>query len=355
MEVIGEQMLNEPLVAIIVPVYNTEKYVEECLQSLQKQNYGNYIVIMINDGSTDNSINVLQKFKNENKNFILINKHNGGVSSARNAGMNYLKSLLEHPKYIGFIDSDDKVTENYIGTFVENLEKFNVDYGVCSFATFDKKGINYNKNIPLKRKMTKSDIINQYFGSNEWKFSHHKTPSTHAYFLNNKFFKYKIIETQRFDESISNCEDQKFFIESLDSLQNGVCIPDLLFLYRLRSSSCTHKFSNNQDLVALWVYTNIIKNINSNLIILRQQIVKKILYYSWKIIICYLSRNHHTIDYSIYDQCRRNFFSYLSCAIRFYPFRLMQLILGKSIIKYFFLKKTNRLEKSIIDRKSEFD
>ena len=181
-------MLNEPLVAIIVPVYNTEKYVEECLLSLQKQNYNNYIVLKINDGSTDSSLRILKKFEDENKNFILIDKQNGGVSSARNAGMNYIERLTNHPKYIAFIDSDDKVTESYIETFVKNLEKFDADYSVCSFAAFDKKGIHYNNNIPSKTTMSKNDIVNQYFGSNDWKFSHRKTPSTHAFFLYNKFY-----------------------------------------------------------------------------------------------------------------------------------------------------------------------
>lgn len=339
-------MLNEPLVAIIVPVYNTEKYVEECLLSLQNQTYNNYIVIMINDGSTDSSLIVLKKFKDKNKNFILIDKRNGGVSSARNAGMDYIKGLTNHPKYIGFIDSDDKVTESYIGTFVKNLENFDADYSVCSFAAFDKKGIHYNNNIPSKRKMSKNDIVNQYFGSNDWKFSHHKTPSTHAFFLNNKFFKYENIKTQRFNEKISSCEDQKFFIESLGNLQKGICIPDLLFLYRLRKSSSTHQVSNSKDFVALSVYNSVLKNINCDLKVLKEQVKKKILYYSWKVILHHLSQKNYTINYYIYNTCRHNFFLYLNSAMRYYPFRLMQLILGKYMIIWVNCLKTKKSKKN---------
>ena len=141
----------------------------------------------------------------------------------------------------------------------------------------------------------------------------------------------------------------------MSNLQKGICIPDLLFLYRLRKSSCTHQIYRNQDVVSLEVYNSIINNINKNSIILKQQVEKKILYYSWKIIIYYLSQNDLIIDYDIYEKCRQNFFSYLSCAIRSYPCKLIQLFLGKNIIMYFFYLKRKKLNKLVINTSSEFD
>ena len=97
--------------SIIVPVYNTEKYLTECLDSLLEQDIDtdDYEIICINDGSTDNSLDILQKYVNEYSNVVVINQQNKGVSAARNRGMESAKG-----DYFWFVDSDDLVQKNIL-------------------------------------------------------------------------------------------------------------------------------------------------------------------------------------------------------------------------------------------------
>ena len=116
-------------VSIIVPVYNVEKYLEECLNSLEQQTYKNISVILINDGSTDRSKDIAEEYVNRNKNFVLINKKNGGLSSARNAGLEYSDG-----KYVLFLDSDDYLIESAIEELVIYSEENKLD--VLKFVSY---------------------------------------------------------------------------------------------------------------------------------------------------------------------------------------------------------------------------
>ena len=93
-----------PKVSVIVPVYNVEEYLERCLDSLVNQTLKDIEIIIVNDGSTDGSKEIIQKYLNKYKNIVYLEKENGGLSSARNYGIPYAKG-----EYIGFVDSDDYV------------------------------------------------------------------------------------------------------------------------------------------------------------------------------------------------------------------------------------------------------
>lgn len=105
--------------SIIVPVYNVEKYIYKCLKSIQNQSYKDFEVIIVNDGSPDNSQKIINDFVSNDKRFISTNKNNGGLSDARNFGLNFVKG-----EYILFLDSDD-----YIETLL--LEKINNEIECC--------------------------------------------------------------------------------------------------------------------------------------------------------------------------------------------------------------------------------
>ena len=114
------------LCSVIVPIYNVEKYVKCCVTSLLEQDYEQIEIILVDDGSTDNSGKILDELiKKENNNVVLIHKDNGGVSSARNTGLKRAKG-----KYIMFVDGDDFVEKNYVSSFVNLLEKTNAELGV---------------------------------------------------------------------------------------------------------------------------------------------------------------------------------------------------------------------------------
>ena len=110
--------------SIIVPVYNVEKYLDECLMSLTKQNFikGEHEIICVNDGSTDESEKILDKYCQNYDYFVKVNKENGGVSTARNLGIELSKG-----KYIAFVDSDDMVAENAFLPLIEICDKEKLD------------------------------------------------------------------------------------------------------------------------------------------------------------------------------------------------------------------------------------
>ena len=116
------------LVSIIVPVYNVEKYLSKCIEILINQTYTNIEILLINDGSTDNSKKICEQFKEKDSRIKLINKENGGLSDARNKG---LQEAIG--KYIAFVDSDDYVEKNYIETLYSLITKFNSEIAIADF------------------------------------------------------------------------------------------------------------------------------------------------------------------------------------------------------------------------------
>lgn len=136
--------------SFIVPVYNTEPYLEDCLDSLLMQDISvdDYEIICINDGSTDESYNVLRKFENENTNVVIINQKNQGVCSARNAGLDAARG-----DYIWFIDSDDCIRKNVLSGIRSEIYKGNYDRMIIGNYRF-KDGTNPFKDIDSKPKNT---------------------------------------------------------------------------------------------------------------------------------------------------------------------------------------------------------
>lgn len=109
------------LVSVVVPIYNSERYIAECIESIIKQTYKNIEIILINDGSKDNSIKVCEKYSKEDTRINIISKDNGGVSDARNVGIEKSRG-----DYIIFVDSDDILERDSIEKRVENYQKDNL-------------------------------------------------------------------------------------------------------------------------------------------------------------------------------------------------------------------------------------
>ena len=124
------------LFSIIVPIYNVEKYLARCIDSILDQDYANYEIILVNDGSTDNSLLIAEKYSKKYSNIILINKENGGLSDARNVGLDTAKG-----QYVIFLDSDDAIDKNALKTIncaLENQEDIDVLAGEYKEIFSDK-------------------------------------------------------------------------------------------------------------------------------------------------------------------------------------------------------------------------
>lgn len=218
-------------VSIIVPVYNTSKYLEKCLNSLVKQTLNNIEIIIINDGSTDNSINIINDYKKKYNNIVVISQKNKGVSSARNAGINIAKG-----KYIGFVDSDDYVKESMFEVLY-NYSKEKYDIVVCDLLA----------NNSHMSSGIKIDINNK----NEIKKNMNYINST----LCNKIYKTSILKNNLFTENMQY-EDIDFLYRLFPKINNIGVVNEELYIYNNRINSKTHSYGkewyklfNNLELI----------------------------------------------------------------------------------------------------------
>lgn len=185
--------------SIILPTYNVENYIERCLRSIENQDlrYSEYEIIVINDGSTDNSRNVVKNLQQSYCNIILKDKVNGGVSSARNYGIIYARG-----EYIMFCDPDDYIEKNVLGKMLNLVEKDNLD-GCC----FNIKRINsWGTEIIDKFRFAETEIMDgiAFFRKG------YLNGYTHAWLLKKNIV---INNNLTFVEGISLAEDQEFLIK----------------------------------------------------------------------------------------------------------------------------------------------
>ena len=128
-------MEQKPLVSIIVPVYNTAQYLEECLQSIIGQTYRELEIIAVDDGSTDGSAELLDRLSENDSRICVIHQQNGGVSAARNAGL-----AVAHGDYVTFVDSDDLLESDMYETLIKLAEEHQADIAHCGYKKIQMNG-----------------------------------------------------------------------------------------------------------------------------------------------------------------------------------------------------------------------
>lgn len=222
--------------SIIVPIYNAEKYLEECLESIIRQTYKNFEVILIDDGSTDKSEDIYSKYVKNDQRFKKIKKDNEGVSSTRNLGLSKASG-----KYIIFVDSDDYCDKNMLEKIDQRLEE---DIDIVSFGYFKKY-----KNVVSK---IKPGIIEK---SEDYELSIYDGEEILGY-LWNKVFSNEIIKSNkiRFNKDIHYSEDLIFVTEYFKFVKKFLIIEDCLYFYRMRKNSSTFNFYNEKSITSLDAY-----------------------------------------------------------------------------------------------------
>ena len=126
-------------ITVIVPVYNVENYLDKCLDSVIKQTYKNLEIIVVNDGSTDNSGTICQEYAQKDDRIVYIEKENGGLSDARNAGLDRMTG-----SYVSFVDSDDWIELDYVETLYKKIIEYQADIAVGNYYSFNEsKGVFY--------------------------------------------------------------------------------------------------------------------------------------------------------------------------------------------------------------------
>ena len=120
-----------PKISLIIPVYNVEAFLRKCLESVERQTFKDIEVIMVNDGSTDKSIEIMEEFKSKHENFKLINQENMGLSAARNTGLKEAKG-----EYVAFLDSDDFIADNFLEYLYSLAKRDNSDIVYCNYKIY---------------------------------------------------------------------------------------------------------------------------------------------------------------------------------------------------------------------------
>ena len=143
-------MTKGPKISVIIPVYNTESYLSRCLDSVLSNTYENLEVICVNDGSTDNSINILDNYKFSDERVIVINQKNSGVSAARNAGLNVATG-----EYIAFIDSDDWVHTQYFEILLFAMSCNDSDVAACQYSQVSEESGDHIRKISFVLQLPK--------------------------------------------------------------------------------------------------------------------------------------------------------------------------------------------------------
>lgn len=217
-----------PLVSIIVPIYNAEIYLEDCLSSIASQTYENIEVILVNDGSTDNSGNIAKLFCDKDSRFQLVNQPNSGVAAARNAALRLIQG-----EFVIHVDSDDLVLEKAYEVMVKAAKKHNADIVVSSYLVGTKDRFSQktsNPKITNSQDFIKGLLSGQIHGG-----------------LWNKLVSKRIYENIKFNENINYMEDLLFFIEALNNKNPEiVTVSEPSYFYFFRESSLSNQsFDNN--------------------------------------------------------------------------------------------------------------
>ena len=153
--------MRKELISVIVPIYNVEKYLQQCLDSIINQTYKKLEIILIDDGSVDNCPTICDEYAKKDKRIRVIHKENKGISHARNTGLD-----ISNGNYIAFVDGDDYIESTMIETLYKNLKENNSDISICNyyevFSTNNKLGLKMGNNKIFTSKNKYELLINDY-------------------------------------------------------------------------------------------------------------------------------------------------------------------------------------------------
>lgn len=223
-------MKNNPLVSIIVPIYNAAKYLSACLDSIINQTYQNLEIILVDDGSTDNSYQIAKSYAKKDPRIKLVHQENAKQSAARNHGIK-----LATGKYVSFVDDDDEITENFIEQLLVPYQKNkDISLTVCGFSrkflkTKQTENMFLTPASPFKKTDTKKSYVLRLLAIDG-----------RLYSVDNKLFISKIVKKLHFNASQNFAEDTKFVLDYLKQTNYKISfILEPLYIYNFGSETST--------------------------------------------------------------------------------------------------------------------
>ncbi len=249
-----------PFISVVIPVYNTQKYILQCLESVYKQNFSDYEVILVDDGSPDDSARIIQQFSADKglANFHMVHKENGGLCSARNFGTQMAKG-----QWIAHVDSDDWIEPDYLSSMANAIKETDADFCLIGFRAYDDISKKYDvwSDYPLYSGTLPEDM-------------HALTSFDYTWA---RMYKKSIIDTHNlsFDERIKHCEDNAFNFDYIRFVRKFVCVSYIGYNYRRNvSGSLTkatnspqkraHIFGHMQGFVDSFAMEDIVATLNEN-------------------------------------------------------------------------------------------
>ena len=217
------QATGDPLVSVIIPVYNVEEYLKECLDSVINQTYKNLEIILINDGATDSSPKICEKYQQKDKRIVLISQKNKGLGAARNAGMDIAKG-----EYITFVDSDDFIDERMVELLLEACLKNKLSLAISDFYIYIPPNLQQNRQMKLIERRSTYSFAGEKFPN--W-------PTAWG-----KLYHRSIVKDLRFPNIFH--EDVGFWYGVLSKCNRNAIVDKSLYYYRQNESGITKNEKN---------------------------------------------------------------------------------------------------------------
>lgn len=211
--------------SIIVPVYNVALYISECIDSIINQTYRDIEIIIVDDGSTDESPEIVDNLAQSDERITVIHQKNKGLPGARNTGLS-----IASGEYIGFIDSDDRIKPNMYELLINNIQTHDADLSVCNFLRFSKS----------------SSLISHRYGDNVVNYDNKNSCVFYDMVIDsscNKLYKLDIIRKHNIqfeDKSIVPQEDFYFLLKYFAHIDKVSTVSEAMYEYRIRKSSITN-------------------------------------------------------------------------------------------------------------------
>ncbi len=220
-------IIEEPLISVIIPVYNVEKYLERCLKSVLRQTYSNLEILLIDDGSTDCSGEICDIYQKKDVRIKVYHKKNGGLSSARNLGL-----ILCKGDYVGFVDSDDWIHSEMYETLLKLIQKGNYDISVCGITRI----VSEQENVNQPDRITEEVISGRDFQKKILKVG---TQESNQYAVN-KLYKRTVANNIKYPEGLTD-EDVEGTFYAMISASKIIITNWIGYFYYINPQSITRR------------------------------------------------------------------------------------------------------------------
>lgn len=226
----------DDLISIIVPVYNAEMYIERCVKSIQNQTYSHFELILVNDGSKDNSLEICKMLAKQDERIVVLNRSNGGASAARNMGLANMRG-----QYVVFADSDDYVSPSYLENLYMAVKQDQYDIVQCNLEStneLDKKLEKVSFEKTDVEEVTKTEALNE----RKYKVS-----------VWGKIYSSHIFENFHFKEGIIYEDDASYYI-FVDRAQKLAILNETLYFYYMSENSVMRNDKKDKSVAFISIY-----------------------------------------------------------------------------------------------------